>query len=91
MKFKNIKYVIGTAGEFWRVCKCYNTPFGKLHLTSFNMNYYVGGKEYDKPLFINSRKLARLAKQEDLYRGENIYQVEVDSNNEIIKWIKKNP
>lgn len=96
---KNIKYVISDNNfVYGGPTVTYVTPWGETSLLApyggyvFEKSgrYAEDGDNYVYPLFLNTREEARK------YRKEHgsyvlIYQVEINDNKQIVKWIKKNP
>lgn len=96
---KNV-YVIGSIDMyvFGGDTVTYKTPWGKTSLLApyegfvFNKEYcYTYGDDIDKfgtPMMFNTRREARQYCKSNGYRS---YQVIINEDNKIIKWIKKNP
>lgn len=95
---KNIKYVISHNKVYGGNTVTYVTPWGKTSLLAPYGGYVFekkgkhvdDGDDFIYPLFLNTREEAReyIKKRESFVV---IYQVEINDNKQIIKWIKKNP
>jgi len=86
-----IRYVIASSYvdcEHHRRLKCYDTPFGKRILVRNDECGFIHADSKDTVLMFKTRKEAR-----GFYRSdtEKVYKVIINTEGEVVQWLKENP